>query len=76
MIQYKVGSEGSTSEELAVVRGRGGEDASWKVMENAGGRPVHTRNAGVFFLWEIESKAVLGGGREGKAGRDTRPMAT
>ena len=39
-------------EELAVVCGRGEEGASWQAMENAGERPVHTRNVGVLFSFE------------------------
>ena len=32
------------------VRGRGEKGASWKVMENAGERPVHTRDMGVLLM--------------------------
>ena len=47
-LQQKVGGDGRcTFEELTVVRSRGEEGASRKVMENAGERPVHTRNVGV-----------------------------
>ena len=52
---------------MAVVRSRGEEGASWKDMENAGKRQGHTRNVGVFFLTETESKEFSRGGRERKA---------
>ena len=40
----------SGGNEVAMVRGRGEQGASWNVMQNTGKRPVHTRDVGVFFL--------------------------
>ena len=75
MLQKKVGSGGRcTFEEIAVIRSRGGEGASWKGMENAGERPVHTRNVGVFSCEKLEAKKFLEDAEKEKKG--TRPMAT
>ena len=48
-------------EELAVESGRGEEGASWQAMENAGKRPVYTRNVGVLLDRKIESEKVSKG---------------
>ena len=61
--------------ELAVESSGGKGGASWPTLENAGERPVHTRNVGVIFLSKSESKQVSEGYRKRKAGRDTKPMS-
>ena len=42
------GKRRQTIDKVAVVRGRGEQGASWKVMENAGERPVQTKNVEYF----------------------------
>ena len=54
--QKSDGNRRYTLDEVAVVRGRGDEGTSRKVMENAGERPVHTRNVGAFPRERLKAK--------------------
>ena len=50
MLQRKFdGTRPGAVAELAVESSPGKEGASWQLMENAGKRPVYTRNVGVLL---------------------------
>ena len=65
-----------TLDEVAVVCNSGEEGASRQAAQNAWERPVHSRDVGVFSCERLKAQKFREDAEKGKAGRDTRPMAT